>query len=194
MPILERERERERERESYTCSKGQIDNLRKRKVWILNWCYMCKCNGESIDHLFLHCPVAMDMWSMVFRVSWAMSQFVVGLLACWQGRFGRHRNGHIWLIVPRFLMWCFWRERNNRCLKIMRDSYQTSSYFSLELYRIGWLLCETNHSFFFFLISLILVIFVLELLTLCTLHVLGCSIFDINKTYYLSKKCSEGQI
>ena len=151
MPILERERERERERESYTSSEGQIDNLRKRKVWILNWCYMCKCNGESIDHLFLHCPVAMDMWSMVFRVSWAMSQFVVGLLACWQGRFGRHRNGHIWLIVPRFLMWCLWRERNSRCLKIMRDSYQTSSYFSLELYWIGWLLCETNNSFFFFL-------------------------------------------
>ena len=20
---------------------------------------MCKCNGESVDHLFLHCPVAM---------------------------------------------------------------------------------------------------------------------------------------
>ena len=49
-----------------------IDNLRKRKVWILDWCYMCKCNGESIDHLFLHCPVAMDLWAMVlglFRVS-----------------------------------------------------------------------------------------------------------------------------
>ena len=28
-----------------------IDNLRKMKVWILDWCYMCKCNGESIDHL-----------------------------------------------------------------------------------------------------------------------------------------------
>ena len=34
-----------------------IDNLQKMKVWILDWCYMCKCNGESIDHLFLHCPV-----------------------------------------------------------------------------------------------------------------------------------------
>uniref|UniRef100_A0A7N2KQL6 Reverse transcriptase zinc-binding domain-containing protein n=1 Tax=Quercus lobata TaxID=97700 RepID=A0A7N2KQL6_QUELO len=50
-----------------------IDNLRKRKVWILDWCYMCKSNGESVDHLFLHCPVAMDLWSMVlglFGVSW----------------------------------------------------------------------------------------------------------------------------
>ena len=26
---------------------------------------MCKRNGESIDHLFLHCPFAMDLWSMV---------------------------------------------------------------------------------------------------------------------------------
>ena len=42
-----------------------IDNLRRRKVWILDWCYICKCNGESVDHLFLHCPVAMDLWTMV---------------------------------------------------------------------------------------------------------------------------------
>ena len=54
---------------------------------------MCKCNGESIDHLFLYCPVAMDMWAMVFRlfgVSWVMPQSIVGLLACWQGKFGCH--------------------------------------------------------------------------------------------------------
>ena len=43
-----------------------IDNLRKRKVWILDWCYMCKRNGESVDHLFLYCPFASDLWSMVY--------------------------------------------------------------------------------------------------------------------------------
>jgi len=32
-----------------------IANLRKKKVWILGWCYICKCNGESVDHLFPHC-------------------------------------------------------------------------------------------------------------------------------------------
>ena len=42
-----------------------IDNLRKRKVWILDWCYMCKCNGESVHHLFLHCLVAMNLWYIV---------------------------------------------------------------------------------------------------------------------------------
>ena len=60
-----------------------IDNLHKRKVWILDWCYMCKRNGESIDHLFLHCPLASDLWSMVlglFGVSWVMSCTALGLL------------------------------------------------------------------------------------------------------------------
>ena len=28
-----------------------IDNLQKRKVWILDWCYMCECNGVTVDHL-----------------------------------------------------------------------------------------------------------------------------------------------
>ena len=56
---------------------------------------MCKCNGESVYRLFLHCPVAMDLWSMVlglFKVSWVMPKSVVGLLASWQGRFGCHRK------------------------------------------------------------------------------------------------------
>ena len=54
---------------------------------------MCKCNGESVDHLFLHCLIAMDLWSIVlglFGVSWVMPQCIVELLACWQGRFGCH--------------------------------------------------------------------------------------------------------
>ena len=38
-----------------------IDNLRNRKVCILDWCYMCKCNCEPVDHLFLHCPVALEL-------------------------------------------------------------------------------------------------------------------------------------
>ena len=56
---------------------------------------MCKRNGESVDHLFLHCPIAMDLWSMVldlFGVTWVIPHTVLGLLGCWQGSFDRHRN------------------------------------------------------------------------------------------------------
>ena len=129
------------------------------KVWILDWCYMCKCNSESIDHLFLHCLVAMDLWSMVFGlfgVSWVMLQSIVRLLACWQGRFGRHQNGYIWLIFPRCLLWCLWRERNSRCFK---DNERSIPNLKLFFFRT-----------------------LLDWLAAC---VLGCSFFYINKTYYL---------
>ena len=65
-----------------------IDNLRKRKVCILDWYYMFKCNSKSVDHLFLHCLVALELWDMVFDllgVYWVMPMSVVGLFACWQG-------------------------------------------------------------------------------------------------------------
>ena len=30
---------------------------------VLDWCYMCKRCGESMDHLLLHCPIAFELWS-----------------------------------------------------------------------------------------------------------------------------------
>ena len=61
-----------------------IDNLRLRKIRITNWCYMYKCNGESVDHLLLHCSIALDLWSMIlglFGVHWVMPKSVIELLA-----------------------------------------------------------------------------------------------------------------
>ena len=128
-------------------------HLRKRKVWILDWCYMCKCNGESVDHLFLHCSVAMDRWAMVFGlfgVSWVMPQSIVGLLACWQGRFGRHQNEYIWLIVPHCLLWCLWRERNSRCFEHKERSISDLKLFFFRTI-MDWLAALRNQSFLSFL-------------------------------------------
>uniref|UniRef100_A0A2N9F4D5 Reverse transcriptase zinc-binding domain-containing protein n=1 Tax=Fagus sylvatica TaxID=28930 RepID=A0A2N9F4D5_FAGSY len=38
-----------------------IDNLRKRHVIVIDWCYMCKGCGESIAHLLLHCLAAREI-------------------------------------------------------------------------------------------------------------------------------------
>uniref|UniRef100_A0A7N2LNM8 Ubiquitin carboxyl-terminal hydrolase n=1 Tax=Quercus lobata TaxID=97700 RepID=A0A7N2LNM8_QUELO len=43
-----------------------IDNLRKRRIIVLDWCFMFKRCGESVDHLLLHCPVAFELCSLVF--------------------------------------------------------------------------------------------------------------------------------
>ena len=42
------------------------DNLMRRGFQLAGRCYMCRCEGETISHLLLHCPIAMEMWSYVF--------------------------------------------------------------------------------------------------------------------------------
>lgn len=37
------------------------DNYKKRGVVVVDWCYVCKKDGESVNHLFLHCDVANGM-------------------------------------------------------------------------------------------------------------------------------------
>jgi hypothetical protein len=47
---------------------------------------MCKVDGESIDHLFLHCPVAKELWDTVlslFGVLWVMPQHLRELIEGW---------------------------------------------------------------------------------------------------------------
>ena len=110
---------------------------------------MCKCNSESVNHLFLHCPVASELWDMVFglfEVNWVMPLSVVGLFACWQGHFGRLCNGVVWKVVPPCLMWCIWKERNNRCFE---DSERAMPDLKLLFIRtlLDWFSVWRNHPF-----------------------------------------------
>jgi hypothetical protein len=45
---------------------------------------MCKKDGQTVDHLLLHCSVARALWSMVF----SHCSFYE-LLAYWRRNFGR---------------------------------------------------------------------------------------------------------
>ena len=83
---------------SWIAALGKIlttDNIWNRHIAVLDWCYMCKRCGESVDHLLPHCPIAYEFWSIVFclfGIHWVMPYKVIELLASWQGKFGRHRN------------------------------------------------------------------------------------------------------
>uniref|UniRef100_A0A2N9IAI6 Reverse transcriptase domain-containing protein n=1 Tax=Fagus sylvatica TaxID=28930 RepID=A0A2N9IAI6_FAGSY len=107
----------------WTAALGKIlttENLRKRRVTILDWCCMCKSSGESVNHLLVHCPVAWELWSMVlviFGKNWVMPRDVVDLLSCWKEIRGNSKAGKIWKMVPHCLMWCLWQERNDRTFK-----------------------------------------------------------------------------
>ena len=83
---------------------------------MVGWCCLCKCNDETVAHLLLHCPVAREVWSYIFRlfgVDWVISGSVLDHVAGWRNWFGKHYS-EVWNLVPACVMWSLWRERNKR--------------------------------------------------------------------------------
>lgn len=68
-----------------TCSLT-TDNLRTRHVVMINWCCICKRNGESVYHLF-HCDIASPLWHDFFgRVGlvWVTPKRIEQLFNFWE--------------------------------------------------------------------------------------------------------------
>ena len=101
-----------------------LDNLMLRDRIVVNRCCMCCGDGESVDHLLLHCPVTHSLWSLMlqaFGVHWVMPRTTTGLLSCWHQWLGKH-NSNIWNLIPRCLMWIVWLERNLRSFENMEKT------------------------------------------------------------------------
>jgi hypothetical protein len=104
---------------AWTVGQGKIltlDNLRKKRVIVIDKCCKCKMNRESVDHLFLYCEVARALWNALFSrfsLSWVMPLRVLDLFACWWTG-GRFRSAVVWKMFPCCLLWCLWRECNDR--------------------------------------------------------------------------------
>ena len=73
----------------WTATHGRIltlDNLMLRGRPLATWCCMCCCDGESVDHLLLHCLVTNSLWTFMlqaFGIHWVMPGSMTGLLSCW---------------------------------------------------------------------------------------------------------------
>jgi hypothetical protein len=83
---------------------------------VIDRCCMCKMNREFVDHLFLHYEVAHALWNAIFNhfsLSWVMPLQVVDLFACWWTD-GHSRSAVVWKMVHSYLLWCLWRERNDK--------------------------------------------------------------------------------
>ena len=114
-----------------------------------------------------------------------MPMSIVGLFACWQGRFGRHHNGDIWMVVPHCLMWCIWKERNGRCFE---DIERSMPDIKLLFFRtlLDWFSVWRYHPF-----SSILDLLDFYNVRSWFVHpcVLGClSLFNINESFLLILK------
>ena len=87
-----------------------------------------------------------------------MPKFVVELLACWQGGFGYHRNGHIWMVIPHCLIWCIWREWNSTSFVKESSMPDLKLFFFRTL--LDWLLVMRN-------LCLFSIVYLLDLCNFC---------------------------
>nr|XP_023907629.1 serine/threonine-protein kinase ATM-like [Quercus suber] len=113
------------------------DNLRGKGIDYVEWCIMCRCSGETVNHLLLHCVKAHQLWRLVFRsfgISWVMPRSVADTLFGWWNWLGKHSSS-IWNLVPLCLMWCIWRERNWRTFEDKdKTDDQLLAFFSGSLF------------------------------------------------------------
>jgi hypothetical protein len=97
-------------------------------------CCLSKRDGESVDHLLLHCDVAYALWTNIFfnhfGMSWVMPRRVIDLFACWW-KSGRPMSAVIWKMVPICIFWGVWREINLRCFENLESfmEYILASFF-----------------------------------------------------------------
>lgn len=108
------------------------NNFRMMGISIMDWCYMCKSEEESVAHSFLHCDFARQLWSLVFSlfgVNWVMPNLVVAMLYRWKGLFGKRSNSEVWKAMLLYLWWCIWRERNKIFLKERSNLWRKWSPF-----------------------------------------------------------------
>jgi hypothetical protein len=100
---------------------------------------MCKKSGETIDHLLLLYDFARALWNSVFclcELEWVMLRRVVDLFASWRGQFGSFRSAAVWKMIPPWLMWCIWRERNARSFEDWKSTVvEPYGFFFKTLYQ-----------------------------------------------------------
>jgi len=100
----------------------------------VNRCCLCKRDGETVDHLLVHCDVASTLWIHVFTrfgMSWVMPRRVINLFAAWW-KSGRPRSATVWKMVPICIFWCVWKEINLGCFEDQENSMEDvlASFFS----------------------------------------------------------------
>jgi hypothetical protein len=114
-----------------------LDNLGRRGLVVVNRCWLCETEAESVDHLLLHCVITNALWNAFFAwfgLCWVMPCSVKELIACWWS--GDHtRSAVMWKMVPQCILWCIWRKRNNRCFEdLARSPKELLHYFLFSLF------------------------------------------------------------
>ena len=98
-----------------------VDNFRRRGLTtssISDTCVMCHIKEESVNHLFLHCEVAVGVWGHFIGrcgVAWCCPEKIAVAAESWMGWHFLGSGRTLWMMVPFAILWSIWRE-NDRIL------------------------------------------------------------------------------
>lgn len=116
-----------------------IDNLWNKGLIIPNRYILCKNHEESVDHIFLHCEFACQIWDLTntrLNNHWVRPQTIAQAIEQWRLNSKSTKEKHIWALIPPHICWAIWGERNTR---IFNESCQNtektwlkSQHFLLE--------------------------------------------------------------
>lgn len=91
------------------------ENLQRRGISLASQCVMCKGAEEEINHLFVGCQVAAQVWQKLMGAVGGIQFLTVKDFVCNWMRYERTDHGKVmfrWL--PHAVFWTLWKERNRR--------------------------------------------------------------------------------
>lgn len=97
-----------------------MDNLRKRKVIVINACSMCLRDEKSVNHLLLNCRVGWKVWCSLIRgfgYSWIPPRSIVDFFVGWQSFAGSKKGKMMWSLPFVAVIWALWKEKRRRCFE-----------------------------------------------------------------------------
>ena len=104
-----------------------MDNLLKRGFNIVNRCYLCKNDVESVNHMTMHCSYTNRVWERVrgfLNIAWVFPTTIQDFFNGWKPPSNNALVLRLCDLILPFLFWGIWKEHNDwvfRCVESNLD-------------------------------------------------------------------------
>ena len=103
-------------------------------------CPLCQQVEETTDHLILDCDYSKEVWKLEIRTQSVINlpPDTKSLLQHWDSPypFKKQKRSHafaLWKVLPKFILWNLWLERNNR---IFRDNKRSTALVVTKIHAL----------------------------------------------------------
>jgi hypothetical protein len=97
------------------------DNLSKRGFVGPSICILCGEADETMNHLLNSCPYTAQLWdqlALIMRTSDRLRDSIIDTISEWRDQaFHSPLLNRIWQLLPGFILWQTWKERNRRLFR-----------------------------------------------------------------------------